>query len=52
MIALITAIASFLSGLMGFFQKYLPAKTSEEKVEDGAAQIDEEIKKMNETGRP
>lgn len=49
--SIIEAILAFLKAIP-IFQKYFPPTSTEQKVQEGQNTIDDEIKKINETGRP
>lgn len=55
-IAAITAVfvggPKMLETIKGLLQTYLPAKSTEQKVEEGSQKIDDQIKKEQESGRP
>lgn len=50
-VSILAAIVAFLQSIP-IFQKYFPPKTLEEKTEEGQKTIDDEIKKIEEEGRP
>lgn len=49
--SIVAAILAFLKAIP-IFAKYFPPKTVEEKVEEGKAAISDEIKKIEQDGRP
>lgn len=50
--SILIGIFEFFKELMPFIEKYFPAKTSEQKVEDNQNAIDQAIAKEKQTGRP